>query len=423
VVLVIALIGSGCGVKQSEVLANAARASATAETYKVGFVVLDLTSLGQALGLDFASTGDDQAQIMALTDFINSKGGLGGRPMEAVIRVYEAFGDNKLKEEQLCKAFTQDDGVQAVVLIGQFQSNARPCYAAAKVLMMDATTYPLAQADFDLLAPYLWQPSFPEYGELLAGLVDGLDRSEFFTDATPAVVGIDSPANRRIFDERVKPALAGIGVEPVEVRWIDGSSSATLQAGQDQAVLSFKAKAVDRLVVVGGQRLAAFMMETGKKQQFQPRFALTTWDNPEFAINNYPDQVLGSEGVSVIPAFDQVPESDLPFPSGPGENFCLDVLAKAGQTFKDRQNARVAFLYCDATYLLGRGFAGVTGELTAEAFRDNVWSLGSEYISAATYASSFTRGRYAGGDGYRSIRFDQDCACMSLNGDVVRFPR
>lgn len=420
---VVVLASAGCGIKPSEQAAAAEAATTRSQTVRMGFVVLDTKSLESALGRVFADSGDLSAQIQALVADVNAKGGVGGRPLEAVIKVYEAFGDNKLKEEQLCKAFTQDEKVFAVVLIGQFQSNARPCYAKAKTLMLDQTTFPLVQQDFEKLAPYLWQPSFPEYGALLTGLIEGLGRNKFFSDAITGVIGIDSPENRRLYERELAPELLRLGVKPVDIRWIDNSSSASLQSGQDQAILSFKGLAVDRLVVVGGQRLAAFMMETGKKQKFFPKYAMTTWDNPEFNISNYPDAMAGAVGVSVQAGFDSVPEAGLPFPSGPGETACMTRLAAAGQKFEARLNARQALQYCDAVDLLYQAFKGYDGPLSAEVFAERVQQLGSEYVSAATYTSSYGPGDFAGANGYRTIQFDESCRCMELTGEITRFTK
>ena len=415
------IVGStGCGIKRSAEQAAAEVSSAGSETVKIGFIVLDTKALAGALGLAFADSGDPTAQINALAADVNSRGGIGGHKMEPVIRVYDAFGDNKLKEEQLCKAFTQDDKVFAVFLQGQFQPNARPCYAQGRTLMLDGTVFPVVQKTFEQLSPYLWQPSFPEYSSFMDSLVRALDSTNWFDGGTTAVMGIDTPDNRDLYEKQVKPAMKEFGVTPVDVRWIDGSSGASLQAGQDQAVLAFKAKNVDRLFVIGGQRLAAYMMQTAKNQQFSPRFAITTWDSPEFDINNYPQAMKGAAGASVQPAQDLVPERDLPFPSGEGETRCIDTLARAGQKFTARQNARSALLYCDAAFLLEQAFRGHRGALTAEAFRDGAQRLGSDFVSAATYSSSFGPGDYAGGNSYRPIVYDEKCKCMALKGETTK---
>lgn len=434
IVTVCALVGAGCGTKESVVVARAAAAKAeaaakvspedgpgvTADTVKVGFVQLDTERLAKALQLDFGDVGDVPKQIQAMVDAANARGGIAGRKIVPVIRVYDAFTDNAPKEEALCKAFTQDDKVFAVVLVGQFQANARPCYAQAETLMLDTTQFPLDQQAIEELAPYLWQPSYPEYGDVLAGLVAALAEAKFFDDARLAVVAIDNPQNKRIYAERVEPALKKVGVEPFDVRWIDPASSATLQAGQEQAVLSFKSKGVNRLMVVGGSRLASFMMDTAKKQDFRPRFALTAWDNPEFNLKNYPEAVEGSVGISIQPGFEAIPASELAFPQ-PFERPCVDIVTKADKAPENRSAVRQALLYCDAVDLLRQAFEGWDGPINAEAFRNGAQALGEKFVSTATYASGFSPGEYTGGRGYRRMRHDTSCSCMRLDGPVTRF--
>ena len=73
-----------------------------------------------------------EGQIEALVDHVNANGGVGGRDVEPVIEVFNALQDTPSKEEELCLGFTQDAEVFAVMLTGQFQENARPCYADAE---------------------------------------------------------------------------------------------------------------------------------------------------------------------------------------------------------------------------------------------------------------------------------------------------
>lgn len=419
---VLALLGTACGTKESALFLREPEAAAESDVVRVGFVILDTSNLAKNLGITFSPTGDLAKQIRALADEVNRTGGLAGRKMEAVIRTYDAFADSAPKEEELCKAFTQDDKVTAVVLQGQLFPNARPCYAKAKVLMLDTTAIPIEQEQYDQLAPYLWQPSYPEYGSVLAALVKDLDQAGFYRDAKLGIVGIDTPDNRRVWDQRIKPALKGVGVtvEEADVRWVDQSSSASLQAGQDAAAIRFKGSGVNRIVVIGGNRLAAFLMNTFKAQSFRPRFALTTWDNPEFNIRNYPEALEGAIGISVNPGQDQVSEQDLPFPSGPGEQRCVDVLAKVGERFEKRANARQSVLYCDAAFLLRDALSGASAP-TAENFAKGAARLGDSFQSAGAYSNGWRQGVYAGVNGFRRFAFEAECKCMRLRSDLTRF--
>ena len=400
-------VGNGPGVSATEV--------------KIGFVDLKTEKLQKTLGIKLPPSGDTAAQIAEIAKEVNASGGIGGRKMVPVVRPFEALTDSQANEEKLCKAFTEDDKVFAVVLQGQFQATLRSCYANADTLMLDTTAFPLDQQSFESYAPYLWQPSYPEFGLLNAAMVADLGDSGFFEDAKLGVVGIDNDQNRRVYAEQIEPALQREGVEPEDVRWIDGSNSSTLQTGQDQAVLAFKGAGVDRLFVVGGSRLASFMMATAQKQEYYPRFALSTWDSPDFGIRNYPKSMVGAQGVSVMPGFD-VGDEQYAFPATDAERSCKQVLERAGEKFTKRAAVRNQLMWCDASFLLRDAFKDADGPVSAEEFQKGVERIGSDFESAAIYASGFSKGAFTGGAGYRRMVYGPDCNCMQLEGEVREFP-
>lgn len=427
--LVLSLLAAGCGAKRTQ-LAAASAADAgdpstgvTATEVRVGFVVIDQSRLNATLGFTSPDSGDVDAQIEALAAEVNRTGGIGGRDLVPVIRTYDALTDSVANEEKLCRAFTEDDRVFAVVLNGMFQETARPCYAAAETLMLDQTLYPIDTAEAERLAPYLFQPSLPEYGVLLAGLADALRQEEFVTpDTRLGVIGIDTEQNRRVTDEQLVPRLEELGAPPIDIQWVDPSSSATLQAGQNQAVLAFKEQRIDRVVFVGGSRLLAFFLTIAIPQEYFPAYAVTTFDNPQFVAARNADAMAGAVGISVLPGSD-LRSDELDFPFSPGERRCLDVLDAAGETFEARENARQALLYCDAVFLLQQAFDGAEdAPITAADFAERVASIGP-FESASNYSASFEPGSHAGAAGYRPIRFEEECSCFGLVGPTREFSR
>ena len=305
---------------------------------------------------------------------------------------------------------------------GMFQDNVRPCYASQETLMLDQTLFPVDTAAAAELAPYFYQPSLPEYGELLAGLADALEEEDFLTDDTSlGVIGIDNAQNRRVYEDQLLPKLDELGAEPVDVQWIDPTSNATLQAGQNQAVLSFKENDVDRVIVVGGSRLLAFLLTITVPQDYFPRFAVTTFDNADFVASGTPEAMVGAVGVSVLPGTD-LSGDQLDFPFDEGEARCLDVLAEGGHTFPARENARQATLYCDAAFLLNEALLGADGgEVTAETFFDGLAELGTGE-NAFELPGGPPKRLLRRAAAYRPVRFDEDCGCFELLGDAREFP-
>ncbi len=392
----------------------------TADQVKVGFIITDLDAVSKALDFEVPDQGDEESQIQAIAEFVNANGGIGGRDMVPVVKVFNAIQDTPSNEEELCLGLTEDDKVFAVVMTGQFQENARPCYAERETLMLDYTLYPLDDESIGELSPYLWQPGLPSYGDTIAGMADAMATTDFLDGATLGVVGIDSDQNRRVHDGSLIPTLTDLGVEVADTQWIDPTDTSTLQAGQDQAVLSFKSNGVDRVLVLGGSRLAAFMIETGIGQNYTPVYALSSFDNPEFAILNYPDLIDGTVGVSLSPGWD-VADDQYPMPANETEETCLDLLAEAGHTFEARANARTGLGFCDAALLLQAGAEQVDGSLNAAAWSEALGGMGDTMQLSSPYATAFAPGDYFGAGGYHVFTYNPECACMELQGETVEF--
>ena len=150
-----ALVGSGPGVSD--------------ESLKVVFVGVDLAAVAKLTGFKVADAGDPDAQVEALEDWVNAHGGVGGRQLDAVFRLYDAASDSPAAEEQLCNEITQDDQAFAVVLTGQFQTNARPCYAQRKTLVLDATLVATDTTAYDRAVAVPVERELPRVRRLRAG--------------------------------------------------------------------------------------------------------------------------------------------------------------------------------------------------------------------------------------------------------------
>ncbi|MGI9667729.1 MAG: ABC transporter substrate-binding protein [Acidimicrobiia bacterium] len=394
----------------------------SAEEVRVAFIVTDLERVQKALGLDVPSQGDLEAQILAITDYINANGGIGGRTMVPFVRPFDALLDSPTVEEELCNGITQDDQVFAVVMTGQFQDNARPCYAARNTLMLDTTFYPIDQDGYEELAPYLWSYHLTEYPTMMGGLVAGLAFSGWFEGSTLGILGADNELSHKAYDETVKPLLDELGVTVAEEQWVDATDTATLQPGIDQAVLAFKAAEITHVVTIGGSRIQPFFMQSAEFQNYQPIYAMTSYDSPDFSINSYPDSMPGAAGVSMVPGFD-VADDQHPFPANETEELCVSILESTGETFDERKHARVGIQYCDAALLLQKASEGLTDALNASLWRDAVWELGDSFQLGTTYETLFLPGSYTGANAFRVTAFNAECSCLELQSGPQPFPR
>ncbi len=397
------------------------------DSVKVVFVAVDLDAVKKVTGFNTASVGDQKAQVQALEDWVNDNGGLHGKKMDAVFRMYDAQTDSPAAEEQLCNKITQDDQAFAVVMTGQYQTNARPCYAERETLVLDASLYAMSQDYFDQYSPYLWTASFPEYEAFVRSYVQVLSEQKFFDgEDGVGVVAADSPLNRDTIDKLAVPLLKDAGVKP-EVSWVDTTDTGTLFEGLTQAAVTFRSKGIDRVMFLGGSRLASVFASVAATQDgFTPRYGISSFDNPTFFVNN-PDTIPagtmdGMVGIGFHPPQD-VPDKELKFPTGKAETGCLDIYSQADITFKSRESARVALPYCDAVRLLKLGADGMGAD---DSFNAGAWAQavdrdGGSFQTASGFGNMLGDGGRAAPGAYRVLKYDEAKGYFVYEGPEVPF--
>jgi ABC-type branched-subunit amino acid transport system substrate-binding protein len=381
----------------------------SAEAVKVGFVTLKKAT---AAGGSFttADPGDIAQQVAALVAHVNANGGIAGRTLEPVVVEYDAGTASPATENQLCTKLTQDEGVFAVVLIGQREQSSRECYRKADTLMIDAGGVALAQSVYEGLAPYLWAPSTSTLDVVAANLVPTLDAEGFFDgDVTVGIVQEKDPQYAEVNQQVLTPALAAIGIDTVELAEIDQTDGGTAGATAGAGVLAFKQAGVDRVIFLGRPDNVGYWTSLSAPQQYTPRLALTSFDSPEFASANPafhpPAQMAGAQGLGFIPSRDGVGATE-PFPSA-AEQGCIDIFAAEGETFEARANANRALNYCDAVLFLQAATQAIAKDavLNAGAVASGAAALGTSWQAASTFATSFGESVYAPADAGRPIEY------------------
>lgn len=394
----------------------------TRDSVKVVFIGTDLQAVEEYTGFTTESPGDLEAQAMALEKWVNKNGGLGGRKMDVVFRMYDALTDSPSAEEQLCKQITEDDKAFAVVLTGQYQPNARPCYKQAQTLMFDAALMASDQQYYDEMAPFLWTASFPEYGAFTKAQLEVMDEEGLFDVKNGlGIVAADNEVNKRVFEEIVEPRLEEEGVSTT-VRWIDATNIATLFGTLEQAATAFRDKSYENVMFLGGARMASIFDSASATMQFKARYAISSFDNPTYFVNN-PGKITegvteGMVGVGFHPP--QEVRDSMEFPNSQ-EKVCTDIYAEAGITFDNREAARVAIPYCDAARLLKAGADALAGDFNALTWSEAVkGSVAETFTPAAGWGTGLVSSNAAAG-GYRVMRFDDACGCFVYDDEERSF--
>lgn len=402
---------------------NADGPGVSEESVKVVFIGTDLSEVQETTGMTTESLGDLEKQVETLEKWVNDNGGLGGRKMEAKFRWYNAITDSPEAEEKLCNQVTQDDKAFAVVLTGQFQANARPCYAAGKTLMLDAALLAADQEFYDELAPYLWTASFPEFGVFTEKLIEELDNDGFFEGQTKVgIVAGDSPVNKRVVENLAVPMVEALGLEP-SVSWIETTSMGTLGPDLDEAAKNFQGREIETVFFLGGARMASLFGASSGRIGYSPRLAISSYDNPTYFVNNrmmLVDTVLdGSVGIGFHPPQEVTDADKFAFPSKE-EKVCTDIYDAANIKFATREGARVGLPFCDAARMLKLGADNLDGAFNATNWSKAVSATGGDFVPSSGFGSGLGESNAAAG-GYYVLRYDKAENAFAYEGEEKSF--
>jgi ABC-type branched-subunit amino acid transport system substrate-binding protein len=421
--------GSGAGSGLPQTTENGR--GVTDDTIRLGFITLtSFQNLGSNLGFTVADKGDVAQQIRDLSSWINDNGGIAGRRIEPSIRVYKQEEASPGAEAQLCNAFADDDKVFGVMLYGQIHESTRYCYAGKGVLMIDPTPFTYDSVLYQEVAPFLWNPEFPNYSKVMRTLPGALHRADYFkpmssrneTDVKLGVVHWDSPFANRVLQRDLVPALEAVGQKVTSAYGVDGSSVATIQNGLSNAITRFRQAGVNRVVFIGGSPLAPFFFQTAESNNFRPRYGMTSLENPRHSSSDRgtPAQMADAVGIGFNIDTD-VRDQDVAMPATSTERTCLEVLRKKGHTFEKRENANYALAVCSSLLLLQQGGKTITDGITAPLWAAHAERLGSSFKPAMWYSATFGPGRHDGNNQYRPLRFDRSCQCFRYTGDLANF--
>lgn len=397
----------------------------TASTVKMG-VVIAAGNPGTAFGSSLSYDTDASTRIVqGMVDEINATGGIAGRkvlPVYAYNDNTDASGANQTTTQtEICTRLTEDEKVFFVIAMNPAGLNySYDCYAKHQtplidLLLADADTERLAQ-----LSPWVIAPIAMNWGTMARVLPGALNDAGFLTQKM-GLFTQDRPSLNR---------AAKVLISEIEKRGGKFIATATFKPSYDglaadtaAAVLSFKNKDVDRVVVWAPQcgTLIAFSRQA-QSQGFSPRYGLTTYQTPAFCADSgliEPSQLKGAVGAGFLMTSD-VSKAGAP-PITPREKACFDTVKKrSGDTFTQRSasgNAGVALATCELLYFAQKALAPATGRSIGNGeVATYVARLGTSYQAVNVAKTSYAPNKLDGVQVYARIEYRTSCSCFGYAG-------
>ncbi len=383
----------------------------TATEITVGVVVIDYAGLQDVKGYN---NGSPRVQAQAAADYVNARGGIGGRKVRLVFGEFPVTSNNWAADEQaICTQFTEDEKVFAVIAGALSQGKTfLPCLAKHDTPLISSAgglTDDQGMAEFP--RHYFYSGGIT-LSRLARSYVDGLAEAKFFgADAKVGLVRVDDQPYARTSDRILKPRLKELGSPVLEEAVVSAMNSLGDTASQmSSIVLRFQQRGINRVLFLDNASVGPLFAIQAASQGYYPRYGLTSASLPNAMAENVPRTALaGAQGVGWLPALDVFE----PYEKTPtsAARVCREINVKAGQGDVSRTGQAQQRLYCDELFFLQRALARNVA-LTPLGLMTAVEALGASYDSATTFSTRFGSRRHDGAATTRTFAFVDSCACF-----------
>jgi ABC-type branched-subunit amino acid transport system substrate-binding protein len=379
---------------------------------KIGILINeDIADAAQGAGAS-VETGNTRHQAQAVVDDINSRGGLGGRRVEAVYQIYK---DTSAEDQYAlaCTAFTQDSKVEAVLnsVVGA-DPTLIDCLAKAGIPLIGVGGLLLDADDYKEFPDYVYAPTSLNATRLASEWVELLRDEDYFGTAPKIGVIHDGTAStQRALAQSLRPALQQAGFSVTAEAAPRGPEQAP------NAVLQLKNKKVDHvLFFTSSAGTVAFFAKVAEEQKYRPRYAVTSYVTPG-VLQGYmpPQQLSGAIGMGWTPIAD-VDSSHQPTPTEAMKH-CREIMVRAGEDMSKSTAATFATGYCDTGFFLEQLAKKSKGALSAAALQKAAASLGTGFEPAAALGAKFGSHRYDGVGVVRTLTWGGSCSCFEYTGE------
>lgn len=393
----------------------------TAKTIKIGIVIIDYETIKEFV--DF-HRGDQEETAQIFVDWINDNGGVGGRRIEPVYKVYTPVPGQEPGALSLCTALTEDEEVFAVLgVFIDFSGDAQLC------LTRDHKTIHIGH---ELEQPWIDEspPAFllttENTKEKRAEALLNLFKAERTLKGRTVAVLADQDAESRTTDI-IEPGLKRLGVEQgsTAVLSITGTDTAAAQSQLDSFIERWRTEDVDTIFMTGLRVSGAQFVE--KIKAAMPKALLIT--DAESTLEQAQD--LTAAGADLNPYKDMLTivgetESERWANKSPELQTCVDEWEKAtGKTVLGPDevtpgpDGRTAEIFTAVEDFCGelvmfKTIAEKAGRnLTNKTWRKAVHSFGPIKLVTTSQASLCT-GKYGADDEGRLVEYDPS---IGDNGD------
>jgi hypothetical protein len=389
----------------------------TATTLALG--VIDNTDSGAALGsagFGGAAIGDGKAQANAVLADINAHGGIAGHHVNPVfhdVSTASLASDPSGSGQQACIDLTSQGVFAAVIPLSVSDANTLACFAHHDTPVIVDNTSGYDTVEMNQFLSYMYVPAALNLTRASQTLVAELGSEGYLTPTgVYGVVAPDLPEYHRAFDQGLVPALAQRNITVKDkVFYTGNNSTADFQNG----VVNFFSEGIDHVISLGKQSQITFFMIAAEKQQFRPRYALSSFDNPQLLETTAPKAQLAN---AVGAGWNPIIDNDTSHSIGPvnaNAQRCTNDMNAAGVSNSTGNAVASAFDMCDVFFFLQTALTSPS-QLSSAGLLQAANALGSSYAAPDTFQVTMSSRKHDGASAVRDLAFDSSCSCFLYRG-------
>jgi hypothetical protein len=392
---------------------------------EIGLVYGDNGAANAALGVAISASNGPRAVMAALVTALNRAGGLAGR--KVVVHYYSfdsTSSDYGAEASAACAYFTEDKRVP-VVLDLAFGNKFGMATCLAKHGVVDighAASDTVADNDVRLFAAPAAMSSTRRYRGVLATL----EATGYVTSKNKIGVLLeDCPHLQRAYRQGVLPEVARYGLDVVDTEQMSCatgfSSAGPASASVQSAVLQFRSRGVDRVLMVSDfeQVTLLLLANYAESQGWRPGYLLSSTAQtevmrPNIASGQWPQL----HGAGWLPGLDV---DDPHQPAAGADKRCLDLIRNGGVVVSGWQDRYVATAECALVFLLQAALERSAGDARGTAVMAAVEGLGSSFQAPAIVGgrTSFGPRRHDGPAAVAPFGYVGACSCLRYVGPPV----
>ena len=380
----------------------------TADSIKLGVVLLDLAGATSLIGgLAGASADDQQAAIQAFVDEANAQGGVNGRKLSPVYSKFDPVaGDGNVN----CNQLTEDAKVFAVLSSGLFGSPVL-CVTqqhGTPLINMGGYIDEYYARSRGLL--FTFRPSKPRSAR---GGVFELEREGMLKGKTIGAFTSRAGDDDVAVDKGLVPALNQLGYKVAHISRLSADNTSSSQVPVE--VNQMRAAGVDLVFLETNVVFDTQFVQQADSQGYRPTYALSDSDDnvSDFFLSNMPGTF---EGIGI--SANRTGEQRTGAPESPTDADCRRVVEKSAHKTLERGSAgyETAMSACNEVRLFVRGARAAGIALTRPRFSAGMQGVGP-FAQAYTFGGSFRSGKFDAADYSRPLHADMSCKCWKPAGD------